>query len=84
MRKVGRLAGKFVCVSQALESLTNRTRQHGKLGAALLLLQDNQRLVKVRIAALDLLSQDIYLRILTSQTKNGCPGYVRMVDVPGN
>src|SRR5256885_701873 len=51
MRKVGRLAGNFVCVSQALESLTNRTRQHGKLGAALLLLQDNQRLVKVRIAA---------------------------------
>src|SRR4051794_16016419 len=81
MREIDGRTGEFVCLSESLESLTNRTGQHRKFGAALLLFQNDQRLIKVRITPRKLISQNIHLRMLTSQAENGSAGDIWMVDV---
>src|SRR6185503_20177733 len=84
MRKIGSRAGKSVSFSQSLESLTNRTGEHGKLRTAFLLFENYQRLIEVRVSAFDLLPQNIHLRVLASQTEHGSSGDIGMIDVPRN
>ena len=55
-----------------------------EFSAALLLLQDNHRLVEIRIALLDLVAQDSNLRVLATQAEDCSSRDVGMVDVSRN
>src|SRR5579863_8635926 len=74
----------LVCFYQTFKRLVNRVRKHGELRAALLLLQNKQRLAEIRIAPANLLAQDSGLRVLASQAEHRRPGNIRMIDVAGD
>ena len=74
----------FVGLDQAQKRLTDGLRQHVELGAALLLLQNDHRLVEIRIALRDLLPQYADLGILATQAEDGRSSHVGMVDVSRN
>ena len=84
LRKRRCCASALVCFDQANESLPDRVRKHRRFSAALLLLQNEQRLVKIRIAFVDLMTEDSALRMLAAQAKYRSPGHVGMVYVTGD
>ena len=59
-------------------------RKHFELGPAALLLEHNQRLAEIRIAPRNLFPKNTYLRILATETQDGGPCNIRMVEVSGN
>jgi hypothetical protein len=54
---------------------------HGRLGAALLLLEDEQRLVEVGVPLANCRLKDFDLRVLATEAQYSGSGYVRMMDV---
>ena len=55
-----------------------------RFGATLLLLQNHQRLIKLRIPFANLFAQDGNLRVLAAQTQHRGPRNIRVVQVAGN
>ena len=47
----------------------------------LLLFVNKDRFFKIGIYALEGFFKDVNLKMLTSQTQNRCPGYIRIIDI---
>src|ERR1700730_10660531 len=72
-----------VSVHQSEERLADRLRDHGRFGGALLLLENEQRLAEVCVAALYFFLQDGHLGVLASEAQNRGAGNVRVMNVTG-
>ncbi len=78
----GRARG-LVGFHETEEGVANGFREHVEFRAHLLLLEDEQRLGKIRIAALELFDQHGHLRVLAAETQDRGAGDVGMMNVAG-
>jgi hypothetical protein len=83
MRKRRRRPHRFVGFHQAHKGVANRFREHGGFRAHFLLLENQQRLSKIGIAALDFFDQRRRLRVLATQAENRRAGNIGMMNVSG-
>src|SRR5262245_14359915 len=74
-----RLASKLVCFDQPLERFLDCFREHVEFGAALLLLEDEERLREIRRAFLYFFAKDCSLRMLAAEAEHRGSGNVRMM-----
>src|SRR5258707_6812985 len=84
VRKIGRSVAGLVGSDEAAEGLFDGVGKHGEFRSALLLLKDDQRLVKRGIAMFDLLAENVNLSVLATQAEHGCAGHVGIVQISGN
>src|SRR5215469_8350757 len=71
----------LVRFDQSEKCLSNPLRHHCSFRTAALLLEDEQRLVKLWIALANFFTQNPDLRVLAAQTKNGSSGDVGMMNI---
>src|SRR5215472_8528000 len=81
MRELGRATIRLVCLHKSVKGPANRLREHGKFRSALLLLENDERLLQVQVAAVDFVPQDFNLRVLAAEAQHRRTGNIGMVDV---
>src|SRR6266568_4698313 len=83
LRKGGGLAFDFVSFDETEKGFADGLRNHGGFRSALLLLEDEKRLVEMTVPTLDLLEQNWNLRVLAAEAENRGARNVGMMDVAG-
>src|SRR5215467_4622056 len=83
VREGSGLALGVVGFDETEKSLADGLGNHRGFGSALLLLEDEQRLAEMGVAALDMLEEDRDLRMLAAEAENGSTSDVRMVNITG-
>jgi hypothetical protein len=82
-RKRRRFALKTIGLDQPKKCLPDRLREHRRFQLALLLIEDEQRFGRPRIALVQLLLQNRNLRVLATQAQHRGSGHVGMMNVTG-
>ena len=74
----------FVGLDESIERASNCVGEHREFRSALLLFQNHQRLIELRTADIDLLAQDVDLRVLAPEAKNRGSSNIGMIDIPSD
>src|SRR5438552_1154437 len=84
MRKIGGSAAGFVGFDKAIKCLLDGFGEHGELRSAFLLLENDERLAEMQIAALDLFAKDVNLSVLAAEAEHGSSGNVGVMQISGD
>src|SRR5262249_9416766 len=77
-------AASVVGFHESEKELADGLRAHDLCGACLLLLENHQGLVEIRITFANFFAQNGNLSMLATEAEDCCSGHVRMVDVAGD
>src|SRR5437899_1134915 len=84
MREIGGSAAALVGFDKAIKRLLDCFGKHGELRSAFLLLENDERLAEMQIAALDLFAKNVNLSVLAAEAEHGSSGNVRVMQISGD